>query len=54
LIVSGIRTRLAVSIRRAKKLAMEAFNIKTLNEGEVKDQHQVTIKKVCSFENLRR
>jgi hypothetical protein len=45
LIVSGIRTRLAVSKQRVKKFAMEAFNIKTLNEGEVKDPHHVTIKK---------
>jgi hypothetical protein len=33
-----------VSKRRVKELAMEVFNIKTLNVGEVKDQHQVTIK----------
>jgi hypothetical protein len=33
---------------------MERFYLKKLNEGEVKEQYQVTIKKeVCSLENLQ-
>jgi hypothetical protein len=32
---------------------MERFNIKNLNEGEVKEQHQVTIRNKCeALENL--
>jgi glycine betaine/choline ABC-type transport system substrate-binding protein len=36
-----------------KKMDVERFNLKQLNEGEVKEQYQVTIKnKFAALENL--
>jgi hypothetical protein len=43
LVVAAVRERLAVSKRMVKKMDMESFNLKQLNEEEVKDQYQVTI-----------
>jgi hypothetical protein len=37
--------RLAVDRRTIKKICVESFNLKKLNEGEVKDQYQVAINK---------
>jgi hypothetical protein len=44
LIVAKIRERLAVSKQPVNKMDMDRFNLKKLNEGEVKEQYQVTIK----------
>jgi hypothetical protein len=44
LVVAKIRERLAVSKQPVIKMYMGRFNLKKLNEGEVKEQHQVTIK----------
>jgi glycine betaine/choline ABC-type transport system substrate-binding protein len=53
LIVAKIRERLAVSKRMVKKMDVERFNLKQLNEEEVKEQYQVTIKnKFAAPENL--
>jgi hypothetical protein len=43
LVVANLRERLAVSKRPVNKMDMDRFNLEQLNEGEVKEQHQVTI-----------
>jgi hypothetical protein len=45
LVVAKFRKRLAMSKRMGKKKDVERFNLKQLNEEEVKEQYQVTIKK---------
>jgi hypothetical protein len=53
LVVAKIRERLAVSKRPVNKMAMDRFNLKKLNEGEIKEQYHVTIKNRFSvLENL--
>jgi hypothetical protein len=52
LVVAKVRERLAVSKQMVKKMDVERFNLKQLNEEEVKEQYQVTIK-VCSSGKLR-
>jgi hypothetical protein len=44
LVVPKVRDRLAVRKQMVKKMDMERFNLKQLNEVEVKEQCQVTIK----------
>jgi hypothetical protein len=44
LVVAKVRERLAVSKRMVKKMDVERFNLQQLNEEEVKEQYQVTIK----------
>jgi glycine betaine/choline ABC-type transport system substrate-binding protein len=45
--------RLAVSKQAAWKLDVERFNLQKVNEGDVKEQYQVTItKKLAALENL--
>jgi hypothetical protein len=44
LVVAKVRERLEVSTRMVKKMHMERFNLKQLNE-EVKEQYQVTVKR---------
>jgi hypothetical protein len=44
LVVAKVRERLAVSKRMVKKMDMERFNLKQLNEEEVKEQYQITVK----------
>jgi hypothetical protein len=52
LVVAKARERLAVSKRMVKKIDVERFNLKQLNEEEVKEQYQVTIKnKFAVLEN---
>jgi hypothetical protein len=54
LVVTKVRERLAVSKRAAQKIDTERFNVKMLNEGDVKEQYQVTIRnKFAALENLR-
>jgi uncharacterized FlaG/YvyC family protein len=54
LAVAEVRERLAVSKRTAQKVDTERFNIKKLNEGDVKEQYQVTIRnKFPALENLQ-
>jgi hypothetical protein len=43
LVVAKIRERLAVSKRLLNKMDMDRFKLKKLDEGEVKEQYQVTI-----------
>jgi hypothetical protein len=48
-----VRKRLAVSKRAAQKIDTEGFNVKKLNEGDVKEQYEVTIRnKFAALENL--
>jgi hypothetical protein len=44
LVVAKVRERLAVGKRIVKKMDVDRFNLKQLNEEEVKEQYQVTIK----------
>jgi hypothetical protein len=44
LVVAKIRERLAVSKRPVNEKDKDGFNLKKLNEGDVKEQYQVTIK----------
>jgi hypothetical protein len=51
LVVEKLRERLADSKRGAQKIDTERLNLKKLNEGEVKEQYQVTIRnKFASLE----
>jgi hypothetical protein len=53
LAVAKVRERLAVSKRAAQNIVMDTFNVKKLNEGDDKEQYQVTIRnKFASPENL--
>jgi hypothetical protein len=53
LVVAKVREILAVSKRMVKKMGLERFNLKQLNEEEVKEQYQVTTKnKYAALENL--
>jgi hypothetical protein len=54
LVVAKVRGEiLAVSKRAAQKVDTERFNVKNLNEGDVKEQYQVTIRnKLAALENL--
>jgi hypothetical protein len=52
LVVAKVRERLAVS-KQMVKMDVGRFNLKKLNEEEVKEQYQVTIKnKFAALENL--
>jgi hypothetical protein len=44
LVVEKIRERLTVSKRPVNKMDMNRFTLKKLNEGEIKEKYQVTIK----------
>jgi hypothetical protein len=53
LVVAKVRERLAVGKRMVKKMDVEIFNLKQLNEEEVKEWYQVTIKnRFAALENL--
>jgi hypothetical protein len=53
LVVAKVRERLAVSKRAAQKIDTERFNVKKLNEGDVKEKYQLTIRnKFAALENL--
>jgi hypothetical protein len=53
LVVAKVRERLAVSKQATQKIDTERFNVKKLNEGDVKQQYQVTIRnKFAALENL--
>jgi DNA-binding transcriptional regulator GbsR (MarR family) len=53
LVVAKVRERLAVSKRAAQKIDTERFNVKKLNEGDVKEQYQITTRnKFAALENL--
>jgi hypothetical protein len=49
LVVAKVRERLAVGKQLVKKMDVERFNPKQLNEEEVKEQYQVTIKNKFEF-----
>jgi hypothetical protein len=52
LVVAKVRERLAVSKRAAQKIDTERFNLKKVNEEDVKEQYQVTIRnKFSALEN---
>jgi hypothetical protein len=52
-VVAKVRKKLAVSKRAAQKIDMERLYLKKLNEGEVKEQYQVTVtNKLAALENL--
>jgi hypothetical protein len=49
-----VRKRLAVIKRAAEKIVMHRFNVKKLNEVDIKEQYQVTIRnKSAALEHLR-
>jgi hypothetical protein len=53
LVVAKVRERLAVSKRAARKVDTERFNVKKLNNGDVREQYQVTIRnKFATLENV--
>jgi hypothetical protein len=53
LVVAKVRERLAVNKQLVKKMDVERFNLQPLNEEEVKEQYQVTIKnKFAALEKL--
>jgi hypothetical protein len=53
LVVAKVREKLAASKRTAQKIDMDRFNVEKLNEGDVKEQYQVTIRnKFAALENL--
>jgi hypothetical protein len=53
LLVAKTRERLAVRKRPVNKKDVDIFTLKKLNEGEVKEQHQVTIQnRFSALENL--
>jgi hypothetical protein len=53
LVRAKARERLAASKRAAQKIDTERFNLKKLNEGDVKEQYQITIRKKFEvLENL--
>jgi hypothetical protein len=53
LVAAKVRERLAVSKRAAQKIDTERFNAKNLNEGNVKEQYQITIRNMfAALENL--
>jgi hypothetical protein len=53
LVAAKVRNRLAVSKRAAQKIDTDRCNVKKLNEGDVKEQRQVTIRKTfAALENL--
>jgi hypothetical protein len=53
LVVAKVRERLAVGKQLVKKMDVERFNLKQLNEKEVKEQYEVTMKnKFAALENL--
>jgi hypothetical protein len=43
LVVAKVRERLAVSKRAKQEMDTERFNVMKLNEGDIKEQYQVTI-----------
>jgi DNA repair ATPase RecN len=52
LVVAKVRDRPAVSKQAAQKVDMERFNVEKLNEGDVTEQYQVTIRnKYAALEN---
>jgi hypothetical protein len=54
LVFAEVRERLALSKQTIKKMDMERFNHKNLNDGEVKEQYRVTIRnKYAALENLK-
>jgi hypothetical protein len=54
LVVAKGRERLAVCKRTSRKVDTERFDVKKQNEGDVKEQYQVTIRnKFAALENLQ-
>jgi len=52
-VVAKVRERLAVSKQAAQKFDAERFNLKKLNELEVRKEYQIEIsKKFAALENL--
>jgi glycine betaine/choline ABC-type transport system substrate-binding protein len=48
-----VKERLAVSKRAAQETDTERFNVKKVNEGDVEEEYQVTIRnKFAALENL--
>jgi glycine betaine/choline ABC-type transport system substrate-binding protein len=54
LVVPKVRERLAMSKRAAQKIDTERFKVKNLNEDDVKEQYQVTVRnKFAALGNLQ-
>jgi hypothetical protein len=54
LVVANVRERLVVSKQAAQQRHTERFNVKDLNEGDVNEQYQLTIRnKFCCSGKLR-
>jgi hypothetical protein len=53
MVVAKVRERLAVSKQRKPRVHMESFNLKKLDEVEVKEQYRVEISnRFAALENL--
>jgi hypothetical protein len=53
LVFAKSRERLTMSKQPVNKMVVDRFNLKKLNEGEVKEQYQITIKnRFSALENL--
>jgi hypothetical protein len=53
LVVAKVRDRLAACKQAAQRRDMEIFNVKKLNEGDVREQYQITIRNnLTALENL--
>jgi hypothetical protein len=53
LVVAKVKERLAVSKRAEQKIDTERYDVKKLNEKDVKEQYRVIIRKKCAvLENL--
>jgi hypothetical protein len=54
LVVAKVREKLAVSKRAAQKTDTQRFNVKKLNERDVREQYQVTIRnRLAALENIQ-
>jgi hypothetical protein len=54
LVVAKLRERISVSKLARQKFDVESFDLKKLDDVEVKGKYQVEISEICSFRELRR
>jgi hypothetical protein len=50
--VAKLRRRISVSKQPRQKFDVERFDLKKLNDIEVKEKYQVELKEICSFREL--
>ena len=54
LVIAKVRERLAVGKQPAQRFYRQRFNLRKLNEPEVREQYQIDYKQVCRFGELER